>query len=198
MPFGERKDNSLKSLQKLDGKRRKVHIDCYYFGVLKHYTLNITCQILNAPYLHFKNKIAKLKYEDQRRQQQIENLCLRLTSMWLPSLISLPPIGSCKLKESSISHLNKLLVTHLARCGFEILHLSQLIQYRKNCIFYGNSSFKLVKYPLLALNPQYTSFFFFHNLSCKLHESVFTFQSKLFSQTSVMLNFGSREVQVNR
>lgn len=108
--------------------------------------------------------------------------------MWLPSLISLPPIGSCKLKESSISHLNKSLVTHLARCGFEILHLSQLIQYKKNCIFYGNSSFKLVKDPLLALNPQYASFFFF-NLSCKLHESVFTFQSILFSQKSVMLNF---------
>lgn len=106
--------------------------------------------------------------------------------MWLPSLISLAPIGSCKLKESSISHLNKSLVTHLARCGFEILHLSQ---YRKNCIFYGNSSFKLVKDPLLALNPQYASFFFLNNLSCKLHESIFTFQSKLFSQKSVMLNF---------
>ena len=118
-----------------------------------------------------------------------QRTCLRLTSLWLPSLISLAPIGSCKLKENSISHLNKSLVTHLARWRFEILHLSQLIQYRKNCIFYGNSSFKLVKDPLLALNPQYASFFFFNNLSCKLHESIFAFQSKLFSQKSVMLNF---------
>lgn len=47
----------------------------------------------------------------------------------------------------------------LARCLFEILHLSQFAQYRKNCIFYGKWSLKLEEEPLPGLNPRHASEF---------------------------------------
>ena len=49
-------------------------------------------------------------------------------------------IGHSDLKESSVSLINNLLVTHLARRGFEILHFHSLHRIERNASFMVNQA----------------------------------------------------------
>lgn len=54
---------------------------------------------------------------------------------------SLVTVGSSQLKENSIPLLNKLLVIHWARCGFEIPHFHSPYRIERKVPFMVNQAF---------------------------------------------------------